>query len=285
MSKKRIRHSKIGKKYLYDDNKVREILDEMLLRDSVDVSALREYLNKLKRYFVINLQEKVNKSEYPSLGISLEALRLIAKTFDLTDMLDTNLYYDEVLVKGLSLAYQKEPIHSKWNKINEYLELVDSWALVDSVATSFKLSKDELDPVFKELMDYLSSDNEYYQRFAQMIFQSQYIKLNEDYKSKPPIHLLELPHLRNAELGKDHPYIPRILEVINREFRDDESSLGAAKLGATIFQIAPYMMFEFLKNDQLDDKTHNRIIDRILRSKTVSKAVNHEVKQLKRYDD
>lgn len=253
------------------------------------MSELRDILLEWKTPYAYKLKEqkKITKSKYPNLGVNMEVLRDLAK-LNVDEEIEypevTELFYEELLLLGLIIGYKEKPINEKWDLINEYLDKVDSWALVDTFASNFKLGKEEYEPTFEVLRDYLDSDNEFYQRFALIMFLYHYIKLNNNYKRKAPIKLLELKHFENPLQGNDRPFIPKILKLIDKEYKDNEASIACAKLGSEIFLIAPYTLTEFLKNDHLDTKTHDRMIDRILRFNNMSKSIKTEIKKLKKYE-
>ena len=120
-----------------------------------------------------------------SLGIKIPELRKLAKKIVKQD--DWNLwvktapnkYLEEVIVKGLVIAYSPLGFKEKMPLIKEYVPEIDSWAVSDTFVPTLKLKKDELEIGFNFLTPYFNSNKEFDIRFAVIMLLDYYI--NDEY--------------------------------------------------------------------------------------------------------
>lgn len=246
------------------------------------ITEIKEIINKKARPEKIDFQRKIIKSSYPNLGIPTKELRTLAKSLSLIDLDSSIDTFDELFLHGLVIAYSKSTFSEKLPLIREYLDQVDSWALVDSMCSTFKIKKEESEFVFDQLIDLLNSDKEFYQRFALVMFLTQFLKLDKNHKKLPRIREVTLDDLTDYNKVEENLYFDRILKLIDREYDHYNSSMAAAWLGAEAFLVCPYKILSFINNNHLDIKTHNRLIDKIRQSKNPSKEVKEELKKFKR---
>lgn len=120
-----------------------------------------------------------------SLGIKIPELRKLAKKIVKQD--DWNLwvktapnkYLEEVMVKGLVIAYSPLSFKEKMPLIKEFVPEIDSWSVSDTFVPTLKLKKGELEIGFIFLTPYFSSDKEFDVRFAVIMLLDYYI--NDEY--------------------------------------------------------------------------------------------------------
>ena len=90
-------------------------------------------------------QTKLFKTSYPVFGSRVPEIRKIAKKNKDLDLnrQDEDKSYEELLLRGFIIAYNKDSVLEKNERIKAYLEKIDSWALCDSFCTTFKIKKEE----------------------------------------------------------------------------------------------------------------------------------------------
>lgn len=229
----------------------------------------------------IEFQKKLIRSQYENMGIPTIELRKLSKSFTVIELPENDFLFDELLLYGFSIAYSKRPLEDKLGLIQKYINLSDSWALIDSFCSSFKLNKKELDFLYPFLIDNFQSKYEFRRRFALVMFLSQYIKRDMNLNKIP-----RLKKIRSEDLKYVHkelsPYFYEILDRVNTEFSDYYVSMAVAWLLCEMFLVNPKEIFEFLQDNRLDDQTFNRTIDKIIQSKVPEEEVKEIVKKFKR---
>lgn len=135
-----------------------------------------EIENKLKEISEEN-QKKLNTKLCPDtnkeiLGIRIPNLRKLAKElakeYELNELLYIlkDKYFEEVLLKGLIIAYSKNTLEEKYEYIKEFVPQMDSWAMTDTFTPTLKVKKDELESYWNFIIPFTKSDKEFEVRFA-----------------------------------------------------------------------------------------------------------------------
>lgn len=117
----------------------------------------------------------ISDSDYPMLCIRMPALRKLARQCA-QGALDKLLHdaawgtYEEVLVLGLAVAYEKVPLENRLEKLWNLLPKLDSWAMTDSIVPTIHFQPGEAQSLWDFALRCLESDGEYTRRFAVVIF-------------------------------------------------------------------------------------------------------------------
>ena len=118
------------------------------------------------------------RTSYPVIGIRLPVLRAYADTLLKEDSSPVfmNASYEEVLIHGIYIAKKKMPFAQKIKEIEDYLPLIDSWGICDSFVSSIKEIKKHKEEYFPYLLKYLSSHEEFIQRYAFVVLLNYYVE-------------------------------------------------------------------------------------------------------------
>lgn len=134
---------------------------------------LREEIEKLEDVEYKKFNKNICKdTSYEMLGVRIPLLRDIAKKIvreeNWTNYIDMNHVkcFEEVLVKGLIIAYSKIEFEEKKKYIKEYVPYLDSWALTDSFCPTLKIKEKDLKKVWEFILPYTKSEKEFEVRFA-----------------------------------------------------------------------------------------------------------------------
>lgn len=135
----------------------------------------------------LNKKQSICCSNYKFLGYYIPECRKLSKEI-LRDGYEgileygKNIYYEEVLIRGLVLAGIKDKNIVERN-IDKYIKSIDSWSICDSVITSFSCYKKEIENRdFEKFCNYAKSQEEFISRFGlMMIFR---YCLNQEYIDK-----------------------------------------------------------------------------------------------------
>ena len=209
-----------------------------------------KYLESLKdlKYKDFNKSIVLN-SKYEMIGIRLPVMRDIAKKISKTNIEDflgyiDNKYYEEVMIEGLVISYIKdEKIFYKYFK--KYIKKIDNWALCDSFCNSIKIVRKYENKYFNEAIKLSLNNNEFISRVGLIIILNHFI--NND-------NLNDIFNLLN-QIESDKFYI----------------NMAEAWLGCELYIKYPKDTLEFIKNNNLNKFTQNKMISKIRDSYRVSK--------------
>ena len=215
-----------------------------------------KYLKNISDSKAKAFNEKIISTKYEILGISMPVLRTIAKDISKTNYLEfiklnTNTYYEEIMIEGLLLSYIKDN--------NKFLELfykfiykIDNWAICDSCINSYKIMKesDFSDIAYSLILD----SQEFIQRVGYIILLSYYI---------------------------DDDHIDNILSLSMKESSYYYVNMAISWLLAECFIKYRIKILELLKSKKLSPFVQNKAISKIRESLKVSKEDKESVKSLK----
>lgn len=145
---------------------------------------LNQYINLDYKKF----HEKLCPTKYEILGIKIPILRKISKdllqNYNYIDIFNNlnDKYYEHVMIKGIIVANIKVSYEEKLTLINEFLPLIDNWAICDTFVSELKFIKNNQEEFLKYLMPLLKIEKEYYKRFVIVVLLDYYI--NDKYIDK-----------------------------------------------------------------------------------------------------
>lgn len=195
------------------------------------------------------------------LGVRLPVLRKMAKDIaggDYRDFLknvsaDT---YEEKMLKGMVIGYIKADIDEILELTKGFIPLIDNWAICDSFCSGLKITKSYKEKVWDFLQPYLYSDKEFEIRFGIVMIINYYI---------------------------DEIYAPKAFKRFDRIKHDGYYvKMAVAWAISVYFAKLPDITLEYIKNNRLDDFTHNKAIQKIIESRRVDQATKEMVKTLRR---
>ncbi|MCX4303009.1 MAG: DNA alkylation repair protein [Clostridia bacterium] len=196
------------------------------------------------------------------LGIRVPELRKLAQTllkeYGLQKVLDnsTDQYFEGVLLQGLVIAYSKISFSEKIPYIKEFVPKIDSWAISDTFTPTLKPKNDELELAWNFIIPYTKSDKEFDIRFAVIMMLDYFI--TEEYVDKVIKELDKIHH--NGYYVK--MAVAWTIAEIATKFNDKA--------------------IKYLQNNNLDNFTHNKAIQKMRESYRISKEQKEFLKTLKR---
>lgn len=125
----------------------------------------------------------LNNDNICIIGVRVPILRKIAKEMVINNNLEylykNKKYYEEIMIHGLILGYLKLPFNELLEKLDEFIPLVDNWAICDTVCSNLKIFKKNLDEGFIYINKLLKSNDEFTVRFGLVLLLDYYI--NDEY--------------------------------------------------------------------------------------------------------
>lgn len=196
------------------------------------------------------------------LGVRLPLLRKIAKSlskeedyYNYLNNGDTK-YYEEIMIEGLIIGYLKTDNENRFNYIRNFIPKIDNWAICDSFCNNLKFTKENINEVWNFILPYTSSENEFDIRFAIVMMLNFYII--ED-------------------------YIDDVLNTLNKINHDGYYVKMAVAWAVSYAYIDfPQKTLAFLKNNNLDNFTYNKSLQKIIESTRVSKEDKDLMRSLKK---
>jgi 3-methyladenine DNA glycosylase AlkD len=203
-------------------------------------------------------------NEAELLGVRMPALRRLAKSLAAdadwrgfaAAALPEAASHELVLLQGLVIGYAKGTWDELASLIEAYLPRLRNWAICDSFASGLKISHAYPEPMWQLLRRALATDQPYQLRFVAVML------LN---------HYLDAEHL-TAALA--------LLAQIRHE--DYYVKMAVAWAVSAFYLSFPEQTFFFLRQNELDDFSHNKALQKIGESRLCDAATKDLIRQLKR---
>lgn len=223
--------------------------------------SVLEELKRLaeKDYKIFN--NKIISTNQTTLGVRLPSLRKIAKKIAKENPIefvtsDKQNIYELIMLEGMVLSYMNQSFKKLLPFTEIFLLKVDNWAQIDSTICDFKNITKERKEVLSVVKKWIKSDKEFVVRASLVILLAHFVEkknLQMIFKlSQSVVHSGYYVHMGNAWL----------------------ISCCMAKF--------PEETIVFFKNNSLDNKTHNKAIQKSRESFRVSKDHKTIINELKR---
>ena len=221
---------------------------------------IRKELENIQNDQLKQFNEKIINTKYKVLGVKTDVLKKLSKE-NINNYKDyfkeNHIYYEEYMIHGFMLGYLKLTFEELIPHINNYIELIDNWAMVDSIVSNLKILKKYEKETFELAKSYLKSDKEFKVRFGYCIFLSYYINASKK------------------------EYIDEILELCNKRHESYYIQMMVAWLLSFSYIKFKEKTFSFLLYNNLDNFTFNKTISKICDSFRVAKEEKEKLKKLR----
>lgn len=196
------------------------------------------------------------------LGVRIPDLRKLAKEIvkdgDWEEYLQNaqDDYNEEKILQALVIGLAKMDI----KKCSKYLEMfipkIDNWAVCDTLVSGLKITKNNMEYMWKFIDKYLHSNKEFEIRFGIVMILNYYI--NEE-------------------------YIERSLEILNNIKHEGYYVKMAVAWAISIAYIKQQeKTMKLLKNNKLDDFTYNKSLQKITESYRIDDETKRTIRSMKR---
>ena len=204
---------------------------------------------------------KIIPTNHNILGVRTPLLKKMAKKIIKVSpyeflILDKKNSYEMIMLEGLVISSLKLPFIELTTYIENYMKKIDNWAQVDSFVMNFKGIKKEKESVLNILKLWLDSKEEFVVRTALIILLSYYV---------------------------EKKYLENIFEISNKvTHKGYYVFMGNSWLISVCMVKFPKETIQFFKENELDDITHNKAIQKSRESNRVSKENKELLNTLKR---
>lgn len=195
------------------------------------------------------------------MGVRIPNLRKLAKEISKSDW-RTYLkncpsdYFEEIMLSGMVIGCVKTDINEILDYVAEFVPKINNWSVCDGFCVGLKITKQYENEVKIFLEKYLQSDKEYEIRFGVVMLITYYVKEEN----------LEGIFQTTDRIHHDSYYV----------------KMAVAWLIATCFCSDMEKTNRYLLNNQLDDFTFNKALQKIVESLKVDKETKKIIKSLKR---
>jgi 3-methyladenine DNA glycosylase AlkD len=222
---------------------------------------LLEELKSLAEEDYKAFNSKIIPTKQTTLGVRSPILRKIAKRIvkeEAIDFIKLNKQdiYEMIMLEGMVLSYMNKSFNELLPLTERFLKKVDNWAQIDSTICDFKNISKEKEEVLATVKKWLKSDKEFIVRAGLVMLLAHYVNkdnLKMIFKlSQSVAHTGYYAHMGNAWL----------ISVCMAKF--------------------PAETIIFFKNNTLDNKTHNKAIQKSRESYRVLNEHKTVISELKR---
>lgn len=127
--------------------------------------------------------ERIIKTGKPVLGVRMGPIRAMAKElvrdpdWNYADLgpIERDWYYEERLLRALTIAYQKCDEEHRISLLEEFLPYLDNWAICDSLCSTLKQARRETELYLSLILRHLHDDHPYQARFAIVLLLNHYM--------------------------------------------------------------------------------------------------------------
>ncbi len=203
--------------------------------------------------------KNICKTKYNILGVKLPKLRNYARSllaiYEIDEILKNidNSSYENVLVKGLCIAYSKNI--NTLDYLDRYIPLIDNWAICDSVVNTLKIFRNNQDKYLSFIEKHLNSNKEFEIRFSLVILLNYY--LNDNYKD----------------------YLYNVLDNVNTSYY--YTYMAASWLLSYLFIYYYEDTLKYLQVSKLDNKTICKGITKSIESYRIDKNKKDNLKKIR----
>lgn len=230
----------------------------------MDFNKINEELYENAAYKQDTYYKKVVPGSKPSLGVRVPVLRKMAKAIAREDyryfmeQYSCEEYLEQETLKAFVIGYARDDIQTILTYADDFIPQIHDWMVNDAFCQNFSIARKYREEVWQWLMKYKDVKEEYPQRVV-------------------------------AVLGMSHflvdEYYERVFSVMNElKYDGYYTKMGVAWCVATAYAKYPGAGMEFLKNNELDDWTHNKAIQKMIESYRVSDEDKEVLRTMKRKD-
>ena len=223
------------------------------------------------RQDLLNLQDKKYKEFHSSLcpgtdniiGVRIPILRNYAKKLSKQENIKEYIffnktkYYEEVMLQGMLIGLTKNSdIKEILIMLENFIPKIDNWAVCDICCAGLKIVNKNKEIFWNFIQKYLKSTKEFELRFATVMMLDFFI---------------------------DEKYIDNVLSILNNIKHDGYYvKMAVAWTVSVVFVKFQKKTLKYLKNNNLDDWTYNKALQKIIESFRVSKEMKEKIKRMKK---
>lgn len=222
--------------------------------------TIREQLEELAEEKYRIFTSSLTPGKENILGVRIPLLKKMASKLAkgdwqsyLTQAKDDSM--EEVMLQGMVIGYCKADIEEvlEWSK--NFVPKIDCWSVCDSFCSGLKITKTHKERMWEFIQPYLCSDKEYEIRFGVVMLL---------YYIEPDYIPLALPHFN--KIHHEGYYV----------------KMAVAWVLSMFYVNYPELTMEYLMDNELDDFTYNKALQKITESLRVDQKNKAIIRSMKR---
>ncbi|MGO1044118.1 DNA alkylation repair protein [Clostridioides difficile] len=236
----------------------------MLSREKWDKLEYIEFLEYMKSMQDIKYRD-FNKKLIPGteniIGIRIPNLRKLSKEISKgkwKEFLEVaeDTYYEEVMLQGMVIGNINSDFEEILYYIKKFVPKISNWAICDGFCSGLKCTNNYKEYMYDILKKYVCSENPWEIRFALVMFLIYYV---------------------------DDEHIKDIFEYCNNiQSEEYYVKMGMAWLLSICFVKYEEETLLYIKNNNLDDFTYNKMLQKIIESNRVDLEKKNIIRSMKR---
>lgn len=222
-----------------------------------------EYIDYLYSFQDIKYKEFHQKLTFDNtlIGIRTQKLKEIAKDIYKGNYIEylnisKNKTYEEKMIYGFIISNNKEFDKETIKYINKYTKLINNWALCDLFCSNLKFVKRNKKEVYNYIISKINNNNMWIRRLCFVLLLDYYI---------------------------EDEYIDNIFKLCDKyNTKDYYVQMSIAWLISICYIKYKDKTTLYLDNNNLDDFTHNKAVQKIIDSKRINKEEKNIIKEKRR---
>lgn len=209
----------------------------------------------------VSYYEKVTPGCKPVVGVRIPKLRLLAKRIAKEDyrfFLENcpDVYFELEMLQAFVIGYAKDDIDTILSYADRFIPKIHDWCVNDSFCQNFAIAGKNRETVFAWLEQYIEKEEEFSQRMAAVMLMSHFMV---------------------------EEYIDKVLNIMNRlQYPGYYTKMGVAWCIATAYAKFPKETYAFMVDNQLDDWTYNKAIQKMRESYRITLEDKVLLRKMKR---
>lgn len=238
-----------------------ESSDRKFVEKHIMVEEVRENLKSMCDVEYRKFHSRLLPGTENIIGVRIPEIRKLAKKivkedwrFYLNAAPDT--YYEEDMLRGFIIGYAKMDLDERLKWITQFLPSIHNWAVCDCFCATLKFTKTHMNDMWNYIEPLFSSEDAYTIRFASVMALDYFVF--SEYASK----------------------VFGYFDMIKN--KDYYVQMGVAWAISIYYITLPEVTEAYLKQNCLDDFTHNKAIQKICESYRVNQDTKVYLRSLKR---
>ncbi|HFL2401556.1 TPA: DNA alkylation repair protein [Clostridioides difficile] len=229
--------------------------------NKLDYNELLEYMMSIQDIKYRDFNKKLIPGTENIIGIRVPNLRKLSKEIsqgNWKEFLEVaeDTYYEEVRLQGMVIGNINSNFEETLYYVKRFIPKIDNWSVCDGFCSDLKSMKKYKENMYDILKKYVYSKNPWEIRFALVMFLIYYV---------------------------DDKHIKEIFEYCNNiQSEEYYVKMGMAWLLSICFIKCEEETFLYIKKNNLDDFTYNKILQKIIESNRVDLEKKNIIRSMKR---
>ncbi|HFL3585629.1 TPA: DNA alkylation repair protein [Clostridioides difficile] len=229
--------------------------------NKLDYNELLEYMMSIQDIKYRDFNKKLIPGTENIIGIRVPNLRKLSKEIsqgNWKEFLEVaeDTYYEEVRLQGMVIGNINSNFEETLYYVKRFIPKINNWSVCDGFCSDLKSMKKYKENMYDILKKYVYSKNPWEIRFALVMFLIYYV---------------------------DDKHIKEIFEYCNNiQSEEYYVKMGMAWLLSICFIKCEEETFLYIKNNNLDDFTYNKMLQKIIESNRVDLEKKNIIRSMKR---